>query len=171
MIACLSLLRHSSPEGKPFHGREMLWFLCLDPRNLLDFALELRLAKSHRFADFCPNVETLPRGERKEGRGERGAEGRAERGKDEVHTDTHAVLCTCHNTAQHCDFCLSWSFHRRTGDSSFRDSPFTITTVCFQTTSHIIEKSFLELPVQQTRKTWIGTREDHNKISIYSKVG
>lgn len=45
--------------------------------SLLDFALELRLAKSHRFADYCPNVETLPRGER------RGEEKEAQRGEGE----------------------------------------------------------------------------------------
>lgn len=55
---------HSSPERNPFDGRAVLWFP-LDPRNLLDFALELRLAKSHRFADYNPNAET-----REERRGE-----------------------------------------------------------------------------------------------------
>lgn len=77
--------------------------------SLLDFALELRLANSHRFADYCPNVETLPRGER---RGEEKEAQRGEGGRWSAHTCS--ILCTCHNTAQHCDVCLSWSFHQET---------------------------------------------------------
>lgn len=73
----------------------MLWFPP-DPHNLLGFALEPRLAKSHRFADYSLNAETLPhretRGEERRGEkrredrtgGEEGTEGKV------VHADTHA---------------------------------------------------------------------------------
>lgn len=76
MTVCLLRLGQSSTERNLFHWGAELW-LPLDPRNLLDFVLELRLAKSQRFDDYSPNAEALPHGEtRGEQRG-----GRHRRGK------------------------------------------------------------------------------------------
>lgn len=135
----------------------MLWFLCLDPRKPLDFALELRLAKSHRFADYCPNVETLPRGER------RGEEKEAQRGEGErwsAQWHTCSILCTCHNTAQHCNVCLSWSFHQETAPLGILLSQSQLFVSKPQAT--LLRNRFWNFLYNKQ-----GTREDHNKIYIF----
>lgn len=55
--------------------------------NLLDFELELRLAESHRFADYSLTAEAVPERERN---GERAAE--TERRKIKCSCDTCSVV-------------------------------------------------------------------------------